>query len=81
MKGWNKILLPLLGGMGVWLVLLIRHEGRVRQMMRDCGLPCQGLDWEWVNPPDIGQNTLFSIPYPRNLRTGEVIAVPFMGLQ
>lgn len=79
----NKILPVLYAGMAGmigWLLLLMRHEDRVRSYMCDCGLPCQGIDWQWADPKCTGQNAMFSIPWPRNLRTGEVIQVPFMGL-
>lgn len=49
--------------------------------MRDCGMPYQGVDWDWANPRDTGQNAIFSVPWVRNLKTGEVMQMPFMGLQ
>ena len=62
-------------GVGGWVLALLLHEQAVRRAM--CGR-VQGIDWDWADPRQTGQSWLFSTPWVRDLRSGEVIQVPFM---
>ena len=78
-KGINCGLL-LLGAMALGaVVVLLNHESQVRFLLYVERGYCQGRDWEWADPGEIGQPRLMSVPQPRDLHTGEVMWTPLLG--
>ena len=65
------------GAWFVWMAILIRHENRVRAGYR-ARCMFQGVDWEWAHPNEYGASLLFSVPQPRNLRTGAIEWTPLL---
>jgi hypothetical protein len=66
-----------IGVSGLWLALLCRHEEEIRRIMRSQCLH-YGVDWEWANPSDTGQPILASVPWTRDLYSGEITQWPLM---
>lgn len=71
MKTSDVVFTGLLAGLGAWVLVLLRHENRVRTAYRSRCM-YQGVHWRWADPAEYGASPLFSIPQPLNLKTGEI---------
>jgi hypothetical protein len=67
MSGFLKV--AIFGFCG-WGAALIAQNEAIRRQKR-CAGQVQGIDWAWEDPRESGRNLLFSIPWTKNLRTGE----------
>lgn len=54
----------------MWLGVLILQSHNIK-LQKACSGQIYGLDWEWEHPHESGRSLLFSIPWTKNLRTGE----------
>jgi hypothetical protein len=59
-----------IGGAIVWLGVLLLQNQNIK-IRKQCAGEIQGIDWRWEDPAESGRSSLFSIPWTKNLRTGE----------
>jgi hypothetical protein len=63
----------------VWLAVLFRHEEQVKIFHFIQTGERFGCDCTWASPSETGQSWLFSVPWIKSLRTGEIYQYPLMG--
>ncbi len=62
-----------------WIAVLLRHEEQVKWMHYVQTGERFGCDATWASPAETGQSWLFSVPWIKSLRTGQIHQYPLMG--
>jgi len=61
------------------VIILRRHEEQVKLFHYIETGERFGCDWGWASPAETGQSWLFSAPWVKNFRTGQITKYPLMG--